>query len=159
MQTSANQRPRRTALREDVILGAFRKFRQQLRKALIPSSVLRDLTALRYTQGGILAELNRTKPAFPLRDCEFGVFSQWGEDGIIQKLISSIPIANCTFIEFGVEDFTESNCRFLMMHDNWRGYVIDGASKWISALTSSSWFWKWELRARHAIGKKSEYYD
>ncbi len=61
-----------------------------------------------------------------LRDAEMKVFSQFGEDGIIQYLISRVPIANDTFIEFGVEDYVESNTRFLLKNDNWRGLVIDG---------------------------------
>jgi hypothetical protein len=61
-----------------------------------------------------------------LREVELKVFSQWGEDGIIQYLIHRIPIENDTFIEFGVEDYRESNTRFLLRNDNWRGLVIDG---------------------------------
>lgn len=61
-----------------------------------------------------------------LRDAELRVFSQWGEDGIIQWLIRRIPIENDVFIEFGVEDYRESNTRFLLRNDNWRGLVIDG---------------------------------
>jgi hypothetical protein len=110
-----------------------------------------ELEAIRLTQGKILAELNRSKTARNLKDCEFSIFSQWGEDGIIQKLIAEIPIRQTTFIEFGVEDFYESNCRFLMMNDNWRGYVIDGSEKWIASLKRSNWWWKHDLRARCAI--------
>lgn len=61
-----------------------------------------------------------------LKDVELKVFSQWGEDGIIQYLIHRIPIENDTFIEFGVEDYREANTRFLLRNDNWRGLVIDG---------------------------------
>ena len=56
---------------------------------------------------------------------EFRVFSQWGEDGIIQYLLSKVPISNQVFFELGVEDYRESNTRFLLMNDNWRGLVID----------------------------------
>lgn len=40
-------------------------------------------------------------------EAEFKVFSQWGEDGIIQYLINNIEITNNYFIEFGVQDYTE----------------------------------------------------
>ncbi|MGZ6274156.1 MAG: hypothetical protein ACXWM8_07690, partial [Candidatus Limnocylindrales bacterium] len=43
-----------------------------------------------------------------IRDAEFRVFSQFGEDGIIQYLIGKVPIENDVFIEFGVEDYSES---------------------------------------------------
>lgn len=118
---------------------------------LLPSRLMSDLEAIRMGQGKILAELNRQKAGRSIQDYEFGIFSQWGEDGILQKLISDLPIQNRTFIEFGVEDFSESNCRFLMMNDHWRGYVIDGSEKWISALLKSNWLWKHDLRARCAL--------
>ena len=62
-----------------------------------------------------------------LKEAEFKVFSQWGDDGIIQYLINKIPIKNQTFVEFGVEDYTESNTRFLLMNNNWSGLIIDGS--------------------------------
>ena len=61
-----------------------------------------------------------------LSEVEFSVFSQFGDDGIIQWLIQNIDIPNKTFIEFGVENYKESNTRFLMMNDNWSGFVMDG---------------------------------
>lgn len=129
----------------------FKSFRHRLRRAILPPGILRDLEALRLSQGRILTELNRAKSPAELRECEFRVFSQFGEDGIIQKLISTIPIPNKMFIEFGVEDFLESNCRFLMMNDNWRGFVVDGSERWISAVRQHDWFWKYDLNARCAV--------
>src|SRR6185436_15637236 len=40
-----------------------------------------------------------------LVDNEFRVFSQWGEDGIIQFLLEHIDIETKTFVEFGVGDY------------------------------------------------------
>jgi hypothetical protein len=110
-----------------------------------------DLEAMRLRQGRILVELIRPTSARRLQQCEFSIFSQWGEDGIIQKLISELPITHQTFIEFGVEDFTEANCRFLLMNDNWRGYVLDASAKSIASLEASPWWWKFDLRARCAM--------
>jgi uncharacterized membrane protein len=44
-----------------------------------------------------------------IQSAEFKVFSQFGEDGIIQYLIRQIVISpnQCTFIEFGVESYEE----------------------------------------------------
>jgi len=61
----------------------------------------------------------------PLRDAEFRIHSQFGDDGIIQYLFSRIPAAR-SFVEFGVEDYTEANTRFLLIHDDWRGLILDG---------------------------------
>ena len=36
------------------------------------------------------------------------------EDGIIRYLIDNIKISNNSFVEFGVEDYEESNTRLLL---------------------------------------------
>lgn len=74
-------------------------------------------------------------------------FLKWGEDGIIQHLLDVVEIKNRTFIEFGVEDFLESNCRFLMEKNNWRGCVIDGSLANIEKVRSSSFYWRYDLKA------------
>ncbi len=80
-----------------------------------------------------------------IQETEFRVFSQFGEDGIIQFLISNIPIPNKTFVEFGVEDYTESNTRFLLVNDNWSGLVIDGSQSNIDSIKNDSHYWRHEL--------------
>lgn len=82
---------------------------------------------------------------------EFQVFSQWGEDGIIQFLISSIPIASKRFIEFGVEDYKESNSRFLLMNDNWSGLVFDGDKENIKKIIHSDLYWRYDITAKNAF--------
>ncbi len=82
-----------------------------------------------------------------LRSSEFRVFAQTGEDGIIQFLISKVPIENDVFVEFGVEDYIESNTRFLLMNDNWRGLVIDGSQANIDSIRRSPLYWRRELTA------------
>lgn len=111
----------------------------------------RHLEDLKIGQGRILARQNEGLDSTWLPDFEFKVFSQWGEDGIIQKLVRSVPIANRTFIEFGVEDFWESNCRFLLMKDNWSGFVIDGSPANVRRIRSQYYFWKYDLQARAAF--------
>lgn len=82
-----------------------------------------------------------------LEEVEFQIFSQFGEDGIIQWLINNVDISNRTFIEFGVEDYVESNTRFLLMNNNWTGLVMDGSEENINRLKSQKWFWKYDLTA------------
>lgn len=102
---------------------------------------------LKANVGRILARLNRDLTSAKLQDYEFTVYSSAGEDGIIQKLISSIEIRNRTFVEFGVEDFSESNCRFLIEHDNWQGLVIDGSPRHVGAIRKSRLYWRHDLQA------------
>jgi hypothetical protein len=118
------------------------KAKQILRTILRINERIDDL---KINQGIILSALNENKVSKNLKDYEFKVFSQWGEDGIIQYLTKSIEIKNKTFIEFGVQDFFESNCRFLLMKDNWRGFVIDGSASNIERLKESYFYWKHHL--------------
>ena len=83
-------------------------FRKWLGWKLLGSAVRRELLATQLGQGRVLSELNAAKAVDDLNACEFKVFSQFGEDGIIQRLIRVVPITNKTFVEFGVENFAES---------------------------------------------------
>ena len=105
------------------------------------------LEQLLINQGKILSELNRGKIGNRLCDYEWKVFSQWGEDGIIQFLTNMVEIKNRTFIEVGIEDFRESNCRYLLMNNDWRGFVVDGSDQNISRLRSFPFFWQHDLTA------------
>jgi hypothetical protein len=82
---------------------------------------------------------------------EFKIFSQWGDDGIIQYLLRQLDFPHHTFIEFGVADYLESNTRFLLMHDNWSGFVIDSSPANIQKLQRSYFFWQYDLQARAAF--------
>jgi hypothetical protein len=82
-----------------------------------------------------------------LRDVEFKAFSQWGEDGILQYLISRIPIDNRCFIEFGVENYIEANTRFLLINNNWKGLVLDGSRSNIDFIRNDSISWRHDLAA------------
>jgi len=64
-----------------------------------------------------------------INDYEFKVFSQNGEDGIIQYILSKIKGTEKTFIEFGVQNYLESNTRFLLQSYGWCGLVIDANEK------------------------------
>lgn len=98
--------------------------------------------------GKILSENSKSKTKIAsLSEVEFKVFSQWGDDGIIQWLTNNIEFPNRTFVEFGVEDYSESNTRFLMMNNNWSGLVMDGSEANINKISLSSYFWKYNLSA------------
>ncbi|MFM6343717.1 MAG: hypothetical protein ACKPFK_01030, partial [Dolichospermum sp.] len=78
---------------------------------------------------------------------EFRAFSQWGEDGIIQFLIRNVPINRKIFVEFGVQNYTESNTRFLLINNNWSGLVIDGGSEEIYYIKNDPIYWQYNLKA------------
>ena len=82
-----------------------------------------------------------------IREYEFRVFSQWGEDGIIQFLTRNVAIRRKTFVEFGVENYVESNTRFLLVNNNWSGLVMDSNDKYIRYIKEDPIYWKYNLKA------------
>ena len=95
-------------------------------------------------------------------DCrvsEFRVFSQWGEDGIIQYLLKHIPIERTIFVEFGVENYIESNTRFLLTNNQWSGLVIDGSAENIDYIRRDQLYWATNLQAVHAFITKDNIND
>ncbi|MGY3265903.1 hypothetical protein [Lysobacter sp. HA35] len=86
-----------------------------------------------------------------LSDAEFRVFSQFGDDGIIQWLVAQLPQLERTFVEFGVEDYSESNTRFLLINNGWHGLVMDRSTRDMARLRSRSWFWRCRLDTRAAL--------
>jgi hypothetical protein len=105
-----------------------------------------DFEKVLINQGKVLSRDYSKVKFSDLRIAEFQVFSQWGEDGIIQYLIKNLDIAHRTFVEFGVETFREANCRFLMVNDFWRGLVIDGSKDNIRVIDQSREKWKYGLQ-------------
>lgn len=96
--------------------------------------------------GKLMAEnVKYKKNITSISEVEFQVFSQFGDDGIIQWLINNLDIPNKTFIEFGVENYRESNTRFLMMNNNWSGFVMDGSESNVGQIINSEYFWKYSL--------------
>ena len=137
-------------------MNMIRKILQRIKSAFyVVENLPQQLDEIKINQGRILSLLNQKNTNAPLNDYEFKVFSQWGEDGIIQHLINSLEIKNKTFIEFGVEEFTESNCRFLMMKDNWRGFIVDGSLSHINSIKQSYFYWRYDLNAYHAFITKN----
>jgi hypothetical protein len=114
-------------------------------------SIQSRLIKIQETLGRIESRQLQSLDRLELQDNEFQVFSQWGEDGIIQMLLRHIEIPNKIFIEFGVENYTESNTRFLLINDNWAGLVIDGSPENISYIKQDSIYWQRNLKAVQAF--------
>jgi hypothetical protein len=99
-------------------------------------------------------QVRSIKSIFSLDEVEFKVYSQWGEDGIIDWLVeqAEIPPHLHTFIEFGVESYEESNTRFLLRNRNWRGLVMDGSATRIELLKrDTALFSMYDLTAKTAF--------
>jgi hypothetical protein len=128
------------------MLSKYKKLKKQLN---LITELAQQVTELQKSVGDIAARLDRRdrSPNANLQDHEFKVFSQWGEDGIIQYLIHEVDIPNTTFVEFGVQDYRESNTRFLLQHDNWSGLIIDASAPQIAQVKAESIYYRNDLRA------------
>jgi hypothetical protein len=124
------------------------KLRERLRQL---SSLESRMQSMQEALGRIEERQLRALPADHINSREFRVFSQWGEDGIIQYLISELQIDRSVFIEFGVENYTESSTRFLLINNNWSGLVIDGSAKNIDYIRNDPIFWRYNLKAEHSF--------
>jgi hypothetical protein len=105
----------------------------------------------------ILRKLNNQNTEEILNDiskAEFKVFSQHGDDGIIQFLVDYLNITNKTFVEFGVENYLEANTRYLLIENNWKGLIIDGSKKNMDFVKFDNIYWRHNLTAVHSFVTK-----
>jgi hypothetical protein len=95
-------------------------------KRLVRTRVLEQ--QLRQGMPAILAQ-KAARPAFRrLWDAEVSVFSQWGEDGILDYLCDFLGLGRPSVVEFGAADFQECNSRFLAEYRNANVLAVDGRS-------------------------------
>jgi hypothetical protein len=106
----------------------------------------RHISYLREAVGRIEARQLNSIPSRTLIDREFKVYSQCGEDGIIQWLISQVQIERKIFVEFGVENYVESNTRFLLTNNHWSGLVIDGNQANTDYIKKDAIYWQHNLK-------------
>lgn len=143
-------------------MGLFNRVRSILHRFLYLNRIERRLINNLILQGKILHQHNISNKEEILADikkAEFRVFSQWGDDGIIQFLVDYLDISNKTFIEFGVENYQEANTRFLLLNNQWKGLVLDGDVKNVNSIIHDEIYWKYDLNAVNAFITKENIND
>jgi len=113
------------------------------------SSLKQEIDELKILTGNHLARIAAN--AESMQKAEFKVFSQWGDDGIIQFLTNKIDISNQYFVEFGVENYAEATTRFLLINNNWDGLVMDGSAANVDFIKNDAIYMKFGLTAKHAF--------
>lgn len=114
------------------------------------SSLTKQVVENKISNGQIAQRINTINENAILADIsksEFKVFSQWGDDGIISFLVDYLDIEDKTFVEFGVENYTECNTRFLLINKNWRGLIMDGSKSNMESVRHSDIYWQYDLTA------------
>ena len=123
--------------------------RRRIRREL--AAVWDEIDSLKILAAqSLIQNIRDGKSVTSLRDAEFKVFSQFGDDGIIQYLIHRLASLPDSFVEFGVENYREANTRFLLLNNNWRGLVLDGNRNHIEQIQTDKIHWQHTLTAKHA---------
>jgi hypothetical protein len=95
----------------------------------IRRAATRVLTRARILRWLLVEELRRVRSAANLRNYEHRVYSQNGEDGILEEIFQRIGTTNRYFVEFGIEDGAQCNCRRLVESGGWSGLWIEASSQ------------------------------
>ena len=81
-----------------------------------------------------------------INDVEFKIFSQNGEDGIIDYISYSLKLDRPKFIEIGIGDYSESNTRFIFESTSPKGAVIDCINNLENKIKKTIKIWKGDLK-------------
>jgi len=96
-----------------------------------------------------LSHFIKIRPAYHkyknLNDLDYKVYSQNGEDGIIDYLLSSLNIDKPKFVEVGIGDYSECNSRFVYEKTSAKGIVIDCITDLERKISKSVNLWKGDL--------------
>lgn len=112
----------------------------------------KELETLKYFFGQNLILTSRANSAnfVNLWDAEVKVYSQWGEDGILDYLCERSQISKPNVLEIGAGNFQECNSRFLAENRNANVFAVDGREDLIPSINRSHLRWK-----THLFGYKS----
>ena len=81
-----------------------------------------------------------------LTETEVKIFSQNGEDGIIDYLVNKLKLNTKNFVEIGVGNYRESNTRFLYNKYHPKGLIIDYIDDMEKKVKPFVNLWKGDLR-------------
>jgi len=82
-----------------------------------------------------------------LSDAEVTIFSQWGEDGILDYLCDIASLDRPNILELGAGNFEECNSRFLIENRLSNSVLVDARNDLIPRAQNDGAFWKTHLLA------------
>ena len=134
------------------------KILYEIKKRLINKFILKrpDFSEKRIFLEGLnnQAIIRKKNQIYNLKDVEYSVFSQFGDDGIIDWIVQKIPSIEKKFIEIGVQDSWESNTRFLLKSENWSGVLIDSSKNDINKIKTQRIYWQHDIKAYQLMVNK-----
>ena len=111
------------------------------------NKILENQNEIKKMLGKIEFNNRLEKKLKKINDYEFKIFSQFGEDGLINYLINNLNITSKKFIEFGVQNYEEANTRFLLENNAWSGLIFDSSKENIEHIKNQNYYWKYDLTA------------
>jgi hypothetical protein len=147
---------------------ALRAAAQRLRRRIVPGALLRELRRhvlrvesrielLERRIGSVQEALGRIEArqlaaagTTDLHAHEFRVFSQWGEDGILQLLCREVPLPRRVFVEFGVESYEQANTLNLLLSGGWSGLVMEADAAHVARIRAGRVYRSHDLDVVHA---------
>ncbi|MDA7752705.1 hypothetical protein N8895_05400, partial [Candidatus Pelagibacter sp.] len=110
--------------------------------------VNRSLEKLHFQNGCSTLNLSRYnyKNVKKIIETDLKIYSQNGEDGIIDYLLFSLNIEKPKFIEIGVGDYSESNTRFFFERTSGDGLIIDIIDDFEKKVKENVKIWKGNLK-------------
>lgn len=136
--------------RQDFARAKLKALIARVLSAGLSDSLAAEVDRVVGAVGIIAARRNAADRSLDLTGSEFKVFSQWNEDGIIDRLVWSVPNIEPVFIEIGVEDYSECNTRFLALNRNWSGVAIDSGSRHVRFIAARELDWRAGISAVRA---------
>ena len=123
-----------------ILSKLIKRFLQQIRVSLGIVEMKNDLSVMKAVaiEQYITTELRenvRYSNSKRLNQHEFQIYSQFGEDGIIQEIFKRIGTTNNYFVEIGSADGMENNTTHLLTN-GWEGVWIEGDEKLIASATT-----------------------
>jgi hypothetical protein len=108
-----------------------------------------EINAIHYTSGvaAILAQKAARDSFRHLWDAEVSVYSQWGEDGILDYLCDALNLAKPRALELGVGNYTECNTRFLAQYRAASVVAVDGRKDLARTVEALGLGWKTKILA------------
>ena len=120
---------------------------KEIIKKLLSSVINRQNEKVLFATG--VSYVNLMRPNYKnikhLSGLEYKVYSQNGEDGIIDYLIYCLNITIPKFIEIGTDDYGESNTRFLFERTSCKGLIIDSKKDLKKAVEKRIKLWRGDL--------------
>jgi hypothetical protein len=106
------------------------------------------ITKINYNLGlnNLLIISEKYQAINKLEQSECKIFSQNGEDGILDYIISMLKIKRPNFIEIGVGTYVEANTRFIYDRHSPKGLIIDTEKNLANKVFSNVNSWKGDLR-------------